>query len=150
MVQGGSIMAYESLLVQPMRQDLVRIGVLELRTAAEVDTFLANRQGTVLLFVNSVCGCAADQARPALALALRNRTRPDRLAFVFAGPEPEATARARGHFPEFPPSSPSLFLIKEGDVVLHIPRGAIERRNAKELAEDLIQAFNVYCARERV
>ena len=138
-------MPYESLLVKPMRDELTRLGVQELCTPAAVDSFLAIREGTALLFVNSVCGCAAGNARPALALALENQPLPDRTASVFAGQDPEATARVRTNFAEIPASSPSIFLLKEGEVVMHLPRQAIEGRDKQTVARDLMAAFDIHC-----
>lgn len=137
-------MPYPELLVRPMREELTRAGVEELRTAAEVDATLP-QHGTTLVVVNSVCGCAARNARPAVALALRNGTLPDRSVTVFAGQDLEATARAREYFHGYPPSSPSLALLKDGDLVHMIERHGIEGRDADEIAEELAQAFDRYC-----
>jgi putative YphP/YqiW family bacilliredoxin len=140
-------MRYDSLLLQPMRDEVTRLGLSELRDAAAVDEFLAETTGTSLVFVNSVCGCAAGNARPSLALALAGGAapRPDRMATVFAGQDPEATAGFRAHFPDVPPSSPSMFLLKDGEVVLHIPRHGIEGREADAIAADLTAAFAEHC-----
>lgn len=138
-------MAYPDLLVRPMRDDLTRLGVEELRSAEEVDRTLA-QPGTTLVVVNSVCGCAARNARPAVGLALRHGTLPDRTVTVFAGQDVEATARAREHFHGYPPSSPSLALLKDGEVVYMIERHRIEGRDADEIAEDLAGAFDRFCA----
>jgi putative YphP/YqiW family bacilliredoxin len=140
-------MQYGSLLLQPMRDEVTRLGLHELRSAAEVDDFLTGHTGTSLVFVNSVCGCAAGNARPSLALALSGSSprRPDRMATVFAGQDQEATARFRAHYPEIPASSPSMFLLKDGDVVLHIPREAIEGREARQIADDLADGFAAHC-----
>jgi putative YphP/YqiW family bacilliredoxin len=131
-----------------MRDELTRLGINELRSVEQVDAFLNHATGTALLFVNSVCGCAAGNARPALARAMRNEVLPDRLASVFAGQDRAATAQARAKLAGFLPSSPSLYLLKDGEVVLHIPRSAIEGRNAEMVAEDLIRAFNCFCGEE--
>ncbi len=139
-------MPYDSLLVKPMRDEVTRLGVQELCTPADVDSYLAKREGTALLFVNSVCGCAAGNARPALALALENQPLPDRTASVFAGQDPEATARVRANFAEIPASSPSIFLLKEGEVVMHLPRQAIEGRDKQTVARDLMAAFDIHCS----
>jgi putative YphP/YqiW family bacilliredoxin len=137
-------MPYPELLIRPMREELTRHGVEELRTAEEVDRALAEA-GTTLVVVNSVCGCAARNARPAVAMALRHETRPDRAATVFAGQDLEATARARGHFHGYPPSSPSIALVKDGDVVFMLERHQIEGRDADQIADDLTSAFDRFC-----
>src|SRR5687768_7927884 len=105
---------YDTELVQPMREELVRIGFQELKTAADVDRWFADKSGTALLVVNSVCGCAAGAARPGVKVALANEPRPTRLATVFAGQDKEATERARSYLADFPPSSPSMALLKDG------------------------------------
>jgi putative YphP/YqiW family bacilliredoxin len=133
-------------MVQPMREELTRIGVRELRTPDEVDRFFADKKGTALVVVNSVCGCAAGGARPGVAKALKHATRPDRVATVFAGQDAEATARARQHFGEVPPSSPSLALFKDGNLVHFVPRHAIEGRTPDMVAYDLVTAFDEHCA----
>lgn len=134
-------MPYSELLVKPMREELTAAGVEELRTAADVDRFMTERSGTALLVVNSVCGCAAGMARPGVRQALADGPRPDRVATVFAGQDLEATARARGYFPDVPPSSPSLALFRDGELVRFIPRHRIEGRTAGDLAADLVRAF---------
>jgi len=136
---------YDSLLVQPMRDELTRLGIRELRTPADVDAFLTDRIGTALLFVNSVCGCAAGNARPALAIALKNKVVPERTATVFAGQDTEATACARKYFPEVPHSSPSVFFLKDGELIMHIPRHNIENRDAIAVARELVTAFETHC-----
>ena len=136
---------YDPLLVQPMRDEVTRLGVQELCTADEVKSFLDQSEGTSLLFVNSVCGCAAGNARPALGLALKNKVVPDRLATVFAGQDAEATAAARAHFPAIPPSSPSIYFVKDGNLVHHIPRQAIESSDAAAVARDLVETFQANC-----
>jgi putative YphP/YqiW family bacilliredoxin len=137
-------MPYPELLIRPMRDELTRLGVDELKTAADVDAALS-RPGTTLVVVNSVCGCAARNARPAVALALRHANVPDRTVTVFAGQDVEATTRAREHFIGYPPSSPSLALLKDGELVYMIERHGIEGRDADEIADDLAQAFDRYC-----
>lgn len=137
-------MPYPELLIRPMREELTRAGVEELRTAQEVDATFG-LPGTTLVVVNSVCGCAARNARPAVVLALRNDTLPDRTVTVFAGQDVEATARAREHFHGYPPSSPSLALLKDGELVHMIERHGIEGRDADEIAEELTEAFGRYC-----
>lgn len=137
---------YPEMLVRPMREELTRLGVEELRTAAEVDAALGAAEGTLLLVVNSVCGCAARNARPAVAEALRHAVRPDRAVTVFAGQDREATERARAHLVGHPPSSPSMALLKDGAVVALLPRHAIEGRASHEIAADLVRAFDAHCA----
>jgi putative YphP/YqiW family bacilliredoxin len=135
-------MPYPELMVAPMRQDLARLGVKELRTAADVDAFVGEKSGTSLLIVNSVCGCAAGAARPAVALAMQHGKQPDRIATVFAGQDTDAVARARSYFPELPPSSPSFIVIKDGQLADYIPRHRIESRNAQTIAADLTAIFD--------
>ncbi len=137
---------YDERLVTPMRQDLTRLGVEELRTADEVDRVLENAEGTALVVVNSVCGCSARMARPAVAIALQNPIKPDRLTTVFAGQDAEATERARSYFTGYPPSSPQIGLLKDGQLVFMLERWQIEGRPADEIAHDLVNAFNRYCA----
>ncbi len=137
-------MPYSEILVRPMRQELTRLGVLELTTAEDVERTFAE-PGTTLVVVNSVCGCAARNARPAVALALQHEVRPDRAVTVFAGQDLEATAQARRHFHGYPPSSPSMALMKDGELVFMLERHQIEGRDADEIAQDLIDAFDRYC-----
>ncbi len=138
---------YDERLVAPMRADLVNVGFQELRTAAEVDAAVTGMQGTMLLVVNSVCGCAAGRARPGVKLALGEaRHAPQKLATVFAGQDPEPTARARGYFEGNPPSSPQVALFKDGKLVYLMQRHQIEGRDAPEIAHDLVEAFERYCA----
>jgi putative YphP/YqiW family bacilliredoxin len=129
-----------------MREELTSLGIEELLTAADVDRFMDAKSGTALLVVNSVCGCAAGMARPGLRLALGGDARPDRLATVFAGQDLEATARARGYFADIPPSSPSIALFKDGELVWFLPRHRIEGRSAEQVAGDLQQVFAEHCA----
>jgi putative YphP/YqiW family bacilliredoxin len=131
--------------LQAMRDELTFVGIKELPTPTGVDEAFANAKGTMLLIVNSVCGCAAGNARPGVALALQNKTIPDRLLTVFAGQDPDATARARGYMPQEAPSSPSFFLLKDGQLVYTMPRHMIEGRDARAVAIDLINAFNAHC-----
>ena len=135
-------MPYSPLLVKPMREELTSAGVEELRTAADVERFMNETSGSALLVVNSVCGCAAGMARPGVRQALSEGPRPDRVATVFAGQDLEATARARGYFPDIPPSSPSIALFKDGELVRFIPRHRIEGRTADDVANDLVRAFH--------
>jgi len=136
---------YPEMLVAPMRQELTRLGIEETRTAAEVDAVLGEKRGTVLVVVNSVCGCAAGMARPGVRLALEGDRRPDRVASVFAGQDLEATARARSYIADIPPSSPSVAFFKDGELVYFIPRHRIEGRDAHAVASDLTAVFNENC-----
>jgi putative YphP/YqiW family bacilliredoxin len=141
-------MSYPELMVKPMREDMTRMGVTELKTVAEVDAALGAGEGTVLVFVNSVCGCAAGAARPALAEALQQGTRPQHLYTVFAGQDLDAAARARSYFAEYQPSSPSVALLRDGEVVHFVHRHMIEGRGPGAIAADLVAAFEKYCAEE--
>ncbi len=132
--------------LQAMREELTFVGVKELQTPADVDDAMSDLKGTTLLVVNSVCGCAAGNARPGVALALQNRIIPDRLFTVFAGQDQAATAKARGYMPHVEPSSPSFFLFKDGELVYTMPRHMIEGRDARAVAIDLIAAFNAHCS----
>jgi putative YphP/YqiW family bacilliredoxin len=134
-------------MVRPMKEELTSAGFEDLTTAAAVDAFLAEKTGTALLFVNSVCGCAAGMARPGVRMALdHSEARPDRLGTVFAGQDLDATARARGQFADIPPSSPSIALFKDGELVYFVPRHRIEGRSAQDVARDLAGAFQKFCA----
>ena len=139
-------MMYPEPLLIPMRQELTRVGVEELRTVEAVDARLGAPSGTVMVVVNSVCGCAARNARPAIAMAMQHATLPDVSATVLAGQDTAATARARDYFTGYPPSSPSIALLKDGEVVFMLPRHRIEGRSATEIAADLTSAFDQYCA----
>lgn len=139
-------MPYDPRLVQPMRDEMVHMGAKELRTVADVDAALGDSTGTMLVFVNSVCGCAAGSARPALALALRHQHRPQHIVTVFAGQDVEATARARQYFAEYAPSSPSMALLRDGEVVHFVHRHMIEGRGPQEIARDLTGVFDKHCA----
>jgi putative YphP/YqiW family bacilliredoxin len=136
---------YDPKLVQPMRDELTRIGFEELRSAESVDRALAAKDETVLLVVNSICGCAAGKARPAVALALRGAVKPDRLTTVFAGMDLDATARAREYFEGYPPSSPQIGLLKNGRLLHMLERKDIEGRDAPAIAGDLTAAFETFC-----
>jgi bacilliredoxin len=136
---------YDERFVTPMREELTRLGVQEMRTPDEVDQTLRNPRGTTLVVVNSICGCAARNARPAVASALGNAKRPDRLTTVFAGQDGEATARAREYFAPYPPSSPQIALLKNGTVAFMLERKQIEGRAAEEIARELVDAFERYC-----
>lgn len=139
---------YDETMVRPMREELARLGIEETREAEEVDAVLGQRKGTVLVVVNSVCGCAAGNARPAVAEALRETAaKPDRMITVFAGNDVDATARARSYFTGYRPSSPSIALMREGEVVKMLERWQIEGRDSRDIARELIAAFEQYCTK---
>jgi putative YphP/YqiW family bacilliredoxin len=133
---------------QPMRDELVTIGFDELKTPADVDAALAAKSGTSLVFVNSVCGCAAGKARPGIAMALRHDHKPNTVATVFAGADIDATDRARAAMTGFPPSSPSIALFQDGKLLYMVERRDIEQRSAEAIADLLTMAFDKYCATE--
>jgi len=137
---------YDERFVTPMRQELTRLGIDELRTPQDVDARLRDSKGTTLVVVNSVCGCAARNARPAVASALQHAVKPDHLTTVFAGQDTDATARARSYFTGYAPSSPQIGLLKDGQVVFMLERYQIEGRTADQIANDLVGAFDKYCA----
>jgi putative YphP/YqiW family bacilliredoxin len=139
------VLRYDPRFVQPMREELTRIGFNELLTSSAVDAAVGEKTGTLLLVVNSVCGCAAGRARPGVARALGHATRPDRLATVFAGMDLEATERARSYFVPYPPSSPQIALFKDGRLVFMMERKDIEGRPPEAIADDLVAAFEQYC-----
>jgi len=136
---------YSELMIRPMREELTSVGVQELRTAQDVDAFMAEKSGTAMLVVNSVCGCAAGMARPGIRQALANGKKPDRVGTVFAGQDVEATARARSYFQDIPPSSPSIAFLKGGELVYFMPRHRIEGRDAGAVASDLTAVFEEHC-----
>jgi putative YphP/YqiW family bacilliredoxin len=136
---------YPEIMLIPMREELSRAGVNEARTAADVDTALA-QPGTTLLVVNSICGCAAGKMRPAVRLALQHATRPDQSVTVFAGQDSEATERARDYFEGNPPSSPAIAILRDGQLVYLMQRSAIESSTAPAIAQELTRAFDTYCA----
>ena len=136
---------YDERFVTPMRQELTQLGVEEMRTPEEVDAKLKDAPGTTLVVVNSICGCAARNARPAVAKAIRNDARPDKLTTVFAGQDVAAVQRARSYFTGYPPSSPQIALMKDGQVVYMLERHQIEGRSADDIARDLTRAFDKYC-----
>jgi putative YphP/YqiW family bacilliredoxin len=138
-------MPYPEQICAPMREDLTSVGFTELKTAGEVDAALQNSKGTVLVVLNSVCGCAAGAARPAAKLAIQNDKRPDKITTVFAGQDVEAVAQARKHMLPYPPSSPSMALFKDGKLVHFIERHQIEGRSASMIAMDLVKAFEQFC-----
>ena len=135
------------MFVAPMRQELTRFGVKELRTAGEVDQAVTTTPGTLMIIVNSVCGCAAGKARPGVAMALGHANRPDLVATVFAGADVEATDRARSYFTGYAPSSPSIGLLRDGRLLYMLERSQIENRNAEEIAATLTSAFDKFCGR---
>lgn len=137
---------YDPNLVQPMREELVRLGFEEMRTPDRVDEVMAKPADTTLVVVNSVCGCASGRARPATAMALRGARKPSRLLTVFAGQDAEATARAREYFAPYPPSSPQIALFKDGKLVFMLERKNIEGRTPSDIAADLSGAFDRFCA----
>ena len=139
-------MPYPDFFVAPMRQDLTALGFTELRTPADVDAAVAGTAGTLMIVVNSVCGCAAGRARPGVALALRHSTKPDALATVFAGFDVDATARAREYFVGRAHSSPSIALLQHGSLVYMLERREIEGRDATDIAAELTRAFDTFCA----
>lgn len=143
-------MMYDERFVTPMREELTNIGFEEMRTAEQVNEIIPNRKGTNLVVVNSVCGCAAGMARPGVALALTHSVKPDHLTTVFAGQDMEATARAREYIKGEMPSSPSMALFKDGELVWFLPRYQIEGQTAEEVARALIEAFDQFCAKETV
>jgi len=136
---------YDERIVTPMRQELTRLGVQEMRTPDEVDAKLKDAKGTTLVVVNSVCGCAARNARPAVAKALEHAVKPNALTTVFAGQDAAAVQRARSYFTGYPPSSPQIALLKDGRLVFMLERHNIEGRTANEIAEDMVAAFDKYC-----
>ena len=138
-------MPYPEFFVAPMRKELTDLGIKELRTPADVDTAVKDTSGTLMIVVNSVCGCAAGKARPGVALALRHDTKPDVVATVFAGADMDATDRAREYFAGYRPSSPSIALLRGGKLVYMMERMQIEGRDAYAIAQDLTAAFDRFC-----
>jgi putative YphP/YqiW family bacilliredoxin len=138
-------MPYSELLIKPMREDLTNLGVEETRTPEAVDAALQNTPGTVMVVVNSVCGCAAGKARPGVAQALQHPARPNRTITVFAGADIAATEQARSYFKGYQPSSPSIALLQNGKLVYIMERRQIEGRNAQEIATELTKAFDQFC-----
>ena len=139
-------MPYPEIMIRPMREELTRLGVEELKTPEQVDAALKDAKGTVMVVVNSICGCAAGKARPGIALALEHHVRPDRLATVFAGADIEATEKARSYFKGYPPSSPSVAILKDGQLVYMLERHQIENKWPQQIAQELTAAFDQYCA----
>ena len=134
------------MLIAPMRAEMTAMGAKELKTAADVDEAVKNTEGTLMIVVNSVCGCAAGKARPGIAMAIRHAVKPDVLATVFAGGDVEATERARSYFTGYPPSSPSVGILREGKLVYILERRDIESRSAEMIAAELTRAFDRVCA----
>jgi putative YphP/YqiW family bacilliredoxin len=140
-------MMYDEMIVAPMRQELARLGIQETKTAADVDAVLGEKKGTVLVVVNSVCGCAAGMARPGVAMALRHNVLPEKMITVFAGNDREATQRAREYLTGYRPSSPAIALLRDGEVVKMLERWQIEGRSPEEIAGELTTAFDQYCVK---
>jgi putative YphP/YqiW family bacilliredoxin len=137
-------MPYNSALVAPMREEMVRMGAQELTTVPQVDAALGDQKGSMLVFVNSVCGCAAGNARPALRLALQHSVKPQQVVTVFAGQDLDATSRARQYFADYQPSSPSIALLRDGEIVHFVHRHMIEGRSPQLIAGELTKAFEKY------
>ncbi|MFZ0804869.1 MAG: BrxA/BrxB family bacilliredoxin [Candidatus Sulfotelmatobacter sp.] len=138
---------YPEIMVVPMREELTRLGIAELHTVDEVDQALKNRPGTTMVVVNSICGCAAGRMRPAVRMAFQNSVRPDQAYSVFAGQEKEATEQARSYFTGYPPSSPSIAILRDGQLVYMMQRRDIESREAPAIAADLKAAFDRLCGK---
>jgi putative YphP/YqiW family bacilliredoxin len=137
---------YPEWFLAPMRAELMRLGVEELRTPEDVDAAVKTTGGTLMIVVNSVCGCAAGKARPGIAMALQHTTKPARVATVFAGADVEATNRARSYFTGYPPSSPCIGFLRDGKLQFILERRNIENQTAEQIAVTLIQAFDTFCA----
>src|ERR1700694_4129935 len=137
---------YPEIMVIPMREELTRMGVQELRTAEEVDRAIINQPGTTMVVVNSICGCAAGRMRPAVRIALQSSARAEKMFAVFAGEDQEAAERARSYFTWYPPSSPSIALLRDGKLIHMMQRSDIEHREAADLAAELKKAFDKFCA----
>jgi putative YphP/YqiW family bacilliredoxin len=137
---------YPEIMVIPMREELTRMGVQELRTAEEVDRAMVNQPGTTMVIVNSICGCAAGRMRPAVRVALQNAVRPEKMFTVFAGQDTEATERARSYFRGYPPSSPSVALFRDGKLVYMMQRSDIEHREVADITAELKKTFDKFCA----
>jgi putative YphP/YqiW family bacilliredoxin len=138
---------YPEIMVIPMREELTRLGIEELRSPEAVDGALKSQQGTALVVVNSICGCAAGRMRPAVRIALQQSSRPDKSYSVFAGQDKEATDRARSYFTGQMPSSPSIAILRDGKLVYMMPRNQIETREAQAIAADLKTALDQFCAK---
>ncbi|HEY0564931.1 MAG TPA: BrxA/BrxB family bacilliredoxin [Terriglobales bacterium] len=140
---------YPEMMIAPMREELTRLGIQETRTAGEVEQAV-QQPGTTMVVVNSICGCAAGKMRPGVAMALESETKPDRVVTVFAGQDRDATDAARKHFTGFPPSSPSIGILRDGKLVYMMQRSDIEVRPAPAIAQELVRAFNTHCAKQTV
>ena len=140
-------MPYPEMLIAPMRGEMTAMGAKELKSAADVDEAVKNTKGTLMIVVNSVCGCAAGKARPGIAMALKHPVKPDVIATVFAGGDVEATDRARGYFSGYAPSSPSIGILRDGKLVYMLERREIETRSAEMIAAELTRAFDRVCPR---
>jgi putative YphP/YqiW family bacilliredoxin len=138
---------YPELMIVPMREELTRLGVVELRTTSEVDEVLSQKKGTTMVVVTSICGCAAGRMRPAVRIALEHSVRPDAAVSVFAGQDRDATDRARSYFTGYPPSSPSIGLFRDGELVYFLERHDIENRDAEDIAADLTASFDKFCTK---
>jgi putative YphP/YqiW family bacilliredoxin len=136
---------YPEIMVIPMREELTRLGIQELRTVQEVDRALADQPGTIMVVVNSICGCAAGRMRPAVRVALQHSSRPERIFSVFAGQDKEATERARAYFTGYPPSSPSIALLRDGKLIHMMQRSDIENRDAADIVAELQRLFDKFC-----
>ena len=139
-------MPYPESFIGPMREELTRLGVQELRTSAEVDAVVRQKAATVMVVVNSMCGCAAGKARPGVALALRHPVKPDVVATVFAGADLEATERVRSYCAGHQPSSPSIAILRDGQLLYMLERHQIENQSAEAIAHVLTEAFDTFCA----
>ncbi len=139
---------YPEIMVVPMREELTRLGIQELRTATEVDQAIVDQPGTAMVVVNSICGCAAGRMRPAVRAALQSGVHPQRMFTVFAGQDNEATSRARSYFTGYPPSSPSIALLRDGKLVHMMQRSDIEHRDASDIASELRRVFERFCSKE--
>ncbi len=143
-------MSYPEFFIAPMRQELTQLGVRELRTDDDVDASVRETPGTLMIVVNSVCGCAAGKARPGVALALQHGVKPDVVATVFAGADVQATERARGYFTGYPPSSPAIALLRGGKLLYMMERHEIENQEAQDIAAQLTTAFDTHCVKSAV
>lgn len=143
-------MPYPEMMIAPMREDLRRIGFQELKNAGDVDALLGSEKRTTLLVVNSMCGCAAGAARPAIQMSLQHANKPEVLATVFAGQDLEATEKAREYITGYPPSSPSVALFRDGELVWMLERHEIQGRHPQQIAADLKRAYDQHCASSAV
>jgi putative YphP/YqiW family bacilliredoxin len=143
-------LVYPEFFIAPMREELTRYGIKELRTVDDVDKALVETPGTTMVVVNSVCGCAAGKARPGVALALQHTVKPDMVTTVFAGADTEATERARSYFTGYPPSSPAVAILRDGKLVYMMERHQIENQEAQAIAQELTGAFDKHCAKAAV